>query len=109
MAFGAEIRKARIARGMSLREVAERVSKDPEPGRPAEHISLQYLNDIEHGRRNPPSEHVIGQLARALDLSKDYLIYLAGSLPKDIREKKLESSEVDALFTAFRKDARKKS
>lgn len=101
--FGEEIRRARIAKQLSLREVAANVTKDPEPGRGAEHISLQYLNDIEHKRRNPPSEHVIAQLAKVLDLSNDYLVYLAGGMPKELRNSRVPAKRIEAGFRAFRR------
>ena len=104
--FGEEIRKARIAKGLSLREVAESITKDTEPGREPEQISLQYLNDMEHGRRNPPSDKVIGQLAKKLDLKKDYLVFLAGRLPSDVRDARVSPEKVEKAFAAFRKDLR---
>ncbi|MDQ6857483.1 MAG: helix-turn-helix domain-containing protein [Chloroflexota bacterium] len=104
--FGSEIRKARIEKGLSLREVASKVDKDPEPGRADEHISLQYLNDIEHNRRNPPSPHVTAQLAKLLGLSSDYLLYLSGELPKDIRNARVGPERLDAAYVAFRRAMR---
>jgi len=43
---------------MSQKELAGKIKK--EDGLP---ISAQYLNDIEHDRRNPPSEFLIAQIA----------------------------------------------
>ena len=56
--FGRIIADARKALGMSQKELAARTRKE---GGGA--ISPQYLNDIEHDRRNPPSEYIIEQLA----------------------------------------------
>ena len=47
--FGTIISEARRAAGLSQKELAAKVKK--EDGQP---ISAQYLNDIEHDRRNPP-------------------------------------------------------
>ncbi|HYW46720.1 MAG TPA: helix-turn-helix transcriptional regulator [Bryobacteraceae bacterium] len=56
--FGTIIAEARRAVGMSQKELAGKIKK--EDGLP---ISAQYLNDIEHDRRNPPSEFLIAQIA----------------------------------------------
>lgn len=96
--FGSEIRRVRISKGLSLKEVADRVLK--EDGQP---ISPQYLNDMEHERRNPPSENVIHQLASALGLSRDYLVFLAGQLPEDLRSGQHKPEAVEQAFRAFRK------
>ena len=54
-----------------------------EDGQP---ISAQYLNDIEHDRRNPPSEFLIAQFATVLKLDKDVLILAAGMIPQDLQQ-----------------------
>lgn len=99
-AFGDIIAAARKKLGMSQRELAAKVIK--EDGQP---ISVQYLNDIEHGRRNPPSsEHLMAQLAKALELSKDQLMVHAGYLPSDIMGpiKDLVQSQPDKAETVLR-------
>ena len=98
--FGQIIADARKALGMSQKELAARTRKE---GGGA--ISPQYLNDIEHDRRNPPSEYIIEQFAGHLGLSKEPLIAAAGLWPTDLREK-LPGSDpqrVEKAFTAFRK------
>ena len=45
---------------MSQKDVAVRVKKED-----GQAISVQYLNDVEHGRRKPPSDLMIRQLARS--------------------------------------------
>ena len=80
--FGRIIADARKALGMSQKELAARTRKE---GGGA--ISPQYLNDIEHDRRNPPSEYIIEQLTGHLGLSKEHLIAAAGLWPTDLREK----------------------
>jgi transcriptional regulator with XRE-family HTH domain len=76
--FGTIVREARVKAGKTQRQLAEHVRK--EDGTP---ITPQYLNDIEFDRRTP-SEFVIRQIANALLLDADRLIYIAGSLPQDI-------------------------
>ena len=98
--FGRIIADARKALGMSQKELAARTCKEG-----GDSISPQYLNDIEHDRRNPPSEFIIEQLAEHLRLSKDHMIAAAGLWPKDLREKLPQSDpqQVEKAFTAFRK------
>ena len=56
--FGTILSEARKAKGISQKELAAKVRKDD-----GQAISPQYLNDIEHDRRNPPSEFLIGNSA----------------------------------------------
>jgi transcriptional regulator with XRE-family HTH domain len=103
-AFGDTIAAARKKLGMSQRELAAKILK--EDGLP---ISVQYLNDIEHGRRNPPSsEHLMAQLARALNLPKNQLMVQAGYLPSDIMQPirdliQKQPDKAETVLRAFRK------
>jgi len=101
--FGGYIAEARKKLKMSQKELAARIKRE-EDGEP---ISPQYLNDIERDRRNPSSDHLIQQFANALDLSADYLNYLAGKLPDDLRQKNLSEKTVEAAFAAFRRPPKK--
>jgi transcriptional regulator with XRE-family HTH domain len=96
--FGAYIAEARKALKMSQKELAAKILRE-EDGQP---ISPQYLNDIEHDRRNPSSDHLIQQFADVLNLKMNYLQYLVGKLPDD-RPKNLSVKEVEKAFMAFRK------
>ena len=101
--FGSYIANARKKLLLSQKQLAERVHRE-EDGQP---ISPQYLNDIERDRRSPTSDHLIQQFAKVLKIDADYLHYLAGKLPDEIRAKNLSEDAVRAAFTAFRKPARK--
>lgn len=57
---------------ISQEDLAARIRK-----RNGEPISPQYLNDIEHNRRNPTSEPMIDEFAKHLNLSTEYLIAAA--------------------------------
>ena len=98
MTFGQTIARARKDIGVSQRELALKVVK--EDGAP---ISPQYLNDIERDRRNPPGDHLLGQLAKALDLDEDYLYFLAGKFPSDVLSGSKNPKQVAAAFKAFRR------
>ena len=103
--FGEVIATARKSKGLSLRDLAERVTKD-EGGS----ISAQYLNDIEHGRRNPPPQAMILQLATELDLDADYLLILSNELP-EADQRLVEAAKperVQEALDAFRKTLKRK-
>jgi len=97
--FGTVLSEARKAKGISQKELATKVKKED-----GQAISPQYLNDIEHDRRNPPSEFIIGQIAKQLDFDKDTLCLAAGTVSSDLM--KMAASQPDKIeqaFKAFRK------
>jgi transcriptional regulator with XRE-family HTH domain len=97
--FGALISEARRAKGLSQKDLAAKVKK--EDGQP---ISAQYLNDIEHDRRNPPSEFLIAQIAEHVGLSKDVLCIAAGTIPNDLQKMATtQPQKVEQAFKAFRR------
>ncbi|AXL53921.1 transcriptional regulator (plasmid) [Paraburkholderia caffeinilytica] len=97
--FGSYIADARKKLQISQKELASRILREEDDAP----ISPQYLNDIERDRRNPTSDHLILQFAKALKIDADYLHYLAGKLPDEIRQKNLSEDAVRAAFTAFRR------
>lgn len=103
MSFGRVIAEARKRLGRSQKELAASLAKDDGVS-----ISPQYLNDIEHDRRNPPSEFLLRQIATELDLSFEYLLFLAGQIPEDIRKMNTDPKEVEAAFKAFRRQLKGK-
>ncbi len=101
--FGNIISEARRAIGLSQKELAAKLKKED-----GSQISPQYLNDIEHDRRNPPSEFLIVQMAAVLGLSKDMLCLAAGTIPDDL--KKLATTQpqkMEEAFKAFRRAVKK--
>ena len=98
LSFGRRIAKRRKELGLSLKEVGDRVKK--EDGTP---ISPQYLNDIEHDRRQPDSNRLIDQLAAALNLPSELLYYDAGKLLDSARLHKVSEEKIVAAYKAFRK------
>lgn len=101
--FGAHIAEARKNLKMSQKELAAQIVLE-EDGKA---ISPQYLNDIERDRRSPTSDHLIQKFAKVLKIDADYLHYLAGKFPDEIRRKNLSEDAVKAVFTAFRKTQKK--
>lgn len=101
--FGRAISTARKKLGWSQKELAGKVRR--EDGEP---ISPQYLNDIEHDRRSPSSDHMVQQFADALSISADWLYYLAGKFPADVRQRKLTPQDVSKAMVAFRRDPKRR-
>ena len=95
--FGSMIAHARKNRSLSQKELASRINR--EDGAP---ISPQYLNDIEHDRRNPSSDLLVRQFAEVLGTDVDYLYYLADKWPEDIRKPRLSQKQVSNVMMAFR-------
>lgn len=98
MSFGRIISEARKKMNLSQKELAATIKK--EDGDP---ISPQYLNDIERDRRNAPSDHLLEQFAKLLDLDLDVLYFYAGELPADIRAMNPPQENIKAAYAAFRK------
>ncbi len=96
MSFGAKISEARKAAGLSQKELAGKVE-----------ISPQYLNDIEHGKRNPSSEELIEEFAKALTLDSAVLYYLAGRLPSSDVRHGISDEKVVEAYKLFRKTLKK--
>lgn len=97
--FGAILSEARKAKGMSQKELAAKIKKED-----GQAISPQYLNDIEHDRRNPPPEFMIGQIAELLGCDKDTLCLAAGMIPSDLMKMAATQPEkVEKAFKAFRR------
>lgn len=101
--FGGAISKARKKLGWSQKDLASKILReDDDP------ISPQYLNDIEHDRRSPSSDHMVHQFAEVLSIDADWLYYLAGKFPADVRQKKMSQQEVSQAMVAFRRDPKRK-
>lgn len=100
--FGRAISNARKGKGWSLRDLALRIQRED-----GQTISPQYLNDIEHDRRRPSSDHMVQQFVDALQIDRDWLYYLAGRFPEDVRSRQLSEQEVRQGMIAFRRDLQK--
>ena len=78
--FGRAISSARKTLGLSQKELAAKIKKED-----GETITPQYLNDIEHDRRSPQSEHLVREFARVLKIEKDPLYAVIGMLSEQDR------------------------
>jgi transcriptional regulator with XRE-family HTH domain len=81
MDFGSSIRKLRKERGISLRDLADRVK-----------IDFTYLSKIENGKVDPPSERIIKLVAKELDTDSEELLNLAGKVSSEQIRKAVESN-----------------
>jgi transcriptional regulator with XRE-family HTH domain len=95
--FGEFIAKRRKKLNLTQKQIAAGIKQDD--GKP---ISVQYLNDIEHGRRGAPPDYVIAQLARLLRLQLDVLYFRSGRLPPDIRKRSVSDQQAAAAYRALR-------
>ncbi len=104
--FGAAIASARKELGRSQKDLASKILK--EDGLP---ITPQYLNDIEHDRRSPSSDHMVKQFAAVLGkvpgMSTNVLYLLAGRVPGDLARTNVSPSTIEKAFTAFRRELKK--
>jgi transcriptional regulator with XRE-family HTH domain len=98
MAFGQILADARKKAKLSLRELAAKIKKEDGTS-----ISPQYLNDLEHDRRNPPSDFFLQQFAQVLDIPIDVLYYHADEIPPELRGMHLDSEQISEAYKAFRR------
>jgi transcriptional regulator with XRE-family HTH domain len=99
MTFGKVIRQERLKLGLSQKELSALILK--ENGRP---ITQQYLNDLEHERRNVPPPSLIEQFAKALKLEPEFLYYLAGEIPADWVSLQRDRKRIVAGYKALYKE-----
>lgn len=100
--FGELISEARKAKGWSQKELALNILKEDDKP-----ISPQYLNDLERDRRGAPSDHLIREFARVLDLNTDALYFSAGEFSPDIRELDPDPATLIKAIAAFRRTVEK--
>jgi len=114
VSFGDRLRELRKAKGLSQKELADRVK-----------INFTYLSKIETGGAAPPGEDTIRKLAAALGADAEDLIFQAGKVPKDIgkvvtksaaatmlmrgmKDKEFTEEQLEACLRELRKKADKK-
>ncbi|MGO9267838.1 MAG: helix-turn-helix domain-containing protein [Candidatus Binataceae bacterium] len=105
--FAEFIKRRRRELLLTQMKVAARIIQDD--GKP---LSMQYLNDIENGRRGAPPDYVLKQMAKVLRVELDLLYFRASRIPPDIQKRRVSDARALAAFTAFRdalRPRRKKS
>lgn len=74
--YGAFLRRERLARGLTQKQLAEKVGVD-----------FTYVSKVENGRLPAPSEATITQLAKALRADPDAHLAQAKKVPLDVRSR----------------------
>jgi len=73
MSFGEYLRELRLEKGLSQRELAERVG-----------VTFPYISKIENNNLAAPSEKILEKIASNLEVDPDILIVAAGKIPSYI-------------------------
>lgn len=95
--LGEVINQARRTHRLTLRQLAEQVTKDD-----GTTISPQYLNDIELHHR-VPTPYLLRELARVLDQDYDTLLALAGAADIVVQEYlEAHPHQVEPVIRLFR-------
>lgn len=93
--FGKLILEARTRKGISLTDCAAHIYKSDGTS-----ISVQYLSDLEKDRRNPPSELILKQFSKLLDIPIEVLLFYSETFPSGLN-KKVSQEQIIAAFRAF--------
>ncbi len=86
MTFGERVRELRQTKGLTLRDLAEKVG-----------VGFTYLSKIENHKLedgHAPSEKLIHKLAAELDGCEQELLLLAEKVPEPIRRRVIERPEI---------------
>lgn len=78
--FGKKLQELRRSKGLSQRELAERVGVD-----------FSYISKVENDRLPPPAAETIESICRELDVAPDELMGLTDKLPTDLRQLLVEN------------------
>jgi transcriptional regulator with XRE-family HTH domain len=96
--FGQVIRQGRRAKGMTQQQLCMMIVTDSDKP-----ITNSYLSEIEHDFRTPRSHKTIRSIAEAIGEDPDYLLFLAGKVPDDIRGMVADRETIIRALAAFRK------
>ncbi|MBM3209307.1 helix-turn-helix transcriptional regulator [Candidatus Shapirobacteria bacterium] len=69
--FGNALKKARMARKITIREVSDYISK-----------SIGYISDVEHDRKQPPDLETVRKMEEFLGVKEGMLVNLAAKARK---------------------------
>lgn len=101
MTLGELIVKKRGEKGISQKHLAKLIIK--ENGKP---ISAPYLNDIEHNRRSPTSDHTLGQIAKVLEIEPMVLYFVTKRIPLSVYNKPIGEELMIAALQALERTVR---
>ena len=103
-AFGDFVKNKREELGLSQEALAKMIK-----GRHKSRISVSYLRDVEDGHRYPPPSHLMEQFAVCLATHRDYLYYLAGRIPSDVRFPLVSEADAVEAYRVLRSMVGRKS
>lgn len=93
--FGKLIFDARKRKNLSLKQCASLIKKEDGTS-----ISFQYLSEIENARRYPPSEFIMKQFAKVLDIPVEVLYFHSKTIPSNVNHE-LSNDEIVFAFRDF--------
>ncbi len=94
--FHKVIKAKRVKIGLTAPQLAEMIMRVD-----GNQMTRRDIYDIENGSRIPPSDHLVNEFAKALDICPDYLQYLKGKFPPQDRGK-LSLVEFTKAMARFR-------
>ncbi len=97
--FGEVLRNARRSKSLPLSKVVPQIIKED-----GAQISIQYLSDLEQGRRVSSQPYFIEQVAEFLDIDVDWLYYLSGKFPMVEQEKRMSEIDFKRSMRRFRNE-----
>jgi transcriptional regulator with XRE-family HTH domain len=101
--FGKIIYNARKHKNLNLRQCAALIMKEDNTP-----ISFQYLNNVEKDRKKPPSEYIINQLSKVLDVPIELLYFYAEIFPKNL-DKNADKDKIIEAYKYFVKSLAQKT
>lgn len=93
--FGKIICDARKKKNLNLRQCAALILKEDKTP-----ISFQYLNNLEKDRKKPPSEYIIEQLSKVLEIPIELLYFYAEIFPKNL-DKSADHGKIIEAYKNF--------
>jgi transcriptional regulator with XRE-family HTH domain len=96
MTLGELIVKKRGEKSISQKQLAKLIVK--ENGKP---ISAPYLNDIDHNRRSPTSDHILRQIAKVLEIEPMVLYFVTKRIPPFVYDKPVDEELMVAALQAL--------
>jgi transcriptional regulator with XRE-family HTH domain len=73
--FGHALRELRRSKGVSQRQLAEKVG-----------VNFSYISKVENDRLPPPAADTIVKICEVLEVQPDTLLALTGKIPTEIKE-----------------------
>lgn len=96
--LGQAIKEAREKNSLNQKQLAALITKQN-----GQSISAPYLNDIEHNRRTPTSDHIIKEFSRVLKIPAEILYFAARIIPPFLYQGRYDQERLPQAWEAFRR------